>query len=157
MRATLEKGSLCCANLLLRLRVEYSCLLHQSNYLHPNKYIYILYIFNYQNTPFLLLLHVTKTVKCRYLGNWEWYHRSAGDKTTGKILSIIETLYKAKHITQVWAVCTNGPSRYLSGHFIRFHAIQPTHLAYPPVYYHLTWFQDSFFLDKNLGSFVFKF
>ena len=26
----------------------------------------------------LLLLHVTKTVKCRYLGNREWYHRSAG-------------------------------------------------------------------------------
>ena len=37
MRATLEKGRLCCANLLLRLRVEYSCLVHQSN----SKYIYL--------------------------------------------------------------------------------------------------------------------
>ena len=27
---------------------------------------------------------VTKTVTWRYLGNQEWYHRSAGVKTTGK-------------------------------------------------------------------------
>ena len=31
---------------------------------------------------------VTKTVKCRYLGTREWYQRSAGVKTTGKILNI---------------------------------------------------------------------
>ena len=29
-------------------------------------------------------LSVTKTAKCRYLRNQEWYHRSAGVKTTGK-------------------------------------------------------------------------
>ena len=36
----------------------------------------------------LLLVLVTKTAKCRYLGNREWYYRSAGSKTTGKILNI---------------------------------------------------------------------
>ena len=30
---------------------------------------------------------VTKTVTWRYLGNQAWYHRSAGVKTTGKILN----------------------------------------------------------------------
>ena len=30
---------------------------------------------------------VTKSVKWRYLGNQAWYHRSAGVKTTGKILN----------------------------------------------------------------------
>ena len=30
--------------------------------------------------------YVTKSVKWRYLGNQAWYHRSAGVKTTGKIL-----------------------------------------------------------------------
>ena len=34
--------------------------------------------------PPLLLLHVTKTIKCWYLGNREWYHRSTGVKTTEK-------------------------------------------------------------------------
>merc|ERR1712016_380155 len=31
--------------------------------------------------------YVTKSVKWRYLGNQAWYHRSAGVKTTGKILN----------------------------------------------------------------------
>ena len=38
--------------------------------------------------PRPLLVLVTKTVTWRYLGNQEWYHRSAGVKTTGKISEI---------------------------------------------------------------------
>ena len=34
------------------------------------------------------VLSVTKTACAMDLGNWEWYHRSAGVKTTGKILSM---------------------------------------------------------------------
>ena len=37
------------------------------------------------SSPSCCCTSVTKTVKCRYLGNREWYHRSAGVKMTGKI------------------------------------------------------------------------
>ena len=39
---------------------------------------------------------VTKSVKWRYLGNQAWYHRSAGVKTTRKILGISKLKKKKK-------------------------------------------------------------
>ena len=53
---------------------------------HGNKWAWkcdILEIIQLQEYPIPpLLVHVTKTVTWRYLGNQEWYHRSAGVKTT---------------------------------------------------------------------------